>query len=161
MIGLHLDTGIHPIHGLLCRLYLRFSEVARRMDDLPLQIGELYPVAVGDTDVADAFPSLARRRAATIVSDIDSTTYTFTDLYPNTTYSIKVQAVDADSVPSAWSQAVVVVTKDTGTAVDATPTDETKAAVETPYFDISGRRLGASLPRRGLYIRGNRKVVVK
>ncbi|MBO4906078.1 MAG: M6 family metalloprotease domain-containing protein [Bacteroidaceae bacterium] len=100
-----------------------------------------------------------RRQAPTVVSGITYTGYTFTDLTFETSYKISVQAVDADGGVSNWSDAIVITTTD-ATAIGLTPSVETEAR-EAVYYDLSGRRLGTSLPQRGIYVRGGKKAMVR
>ena len=48
--------------------------------------------------------------ASEVFTDITGTSYTFTDLTPETQYTVQVQAVDGDGNTSAWSEAVSVTT---------------------------------------------------
>jgi hypothetical protein len=101
--------------------------------------------------------AVARRASQTnIIENVTTTEYAFTDLQPGYTYTVKVQAVDAEGNRSAWSESVsVVLTQEVAVNDLKVATFKASAA-----FDLTGRRVAVPAKGRVLVIDG-KKVVLK
>jgi len=101
--------------------------------------------------------AVARRASQTnIIENVTTTEYAFTDLQPGYTYTVKVQAVDAEGNRSAWSESVsVVLTQEVAVNDLKVATSKASAA-----FDLTGRRVAVPAKGRVLVIDG-KKVVLK
>jgi len=71
LIRLHVDVGIQRLQEPSAGLDLGDSDVGRGMEDLPLQVGEIYDVAVNQANRADARRSQIQRNRGTQTSGAD------------------------------------------------------------------------------------------
>ncbi|MCR5180104.1 MAG: M6 family metalloprotease domain-containing protein [Bacteroidaceae bacterium] len=102
---------------------------------------------------------LAPRRApvVTTIENVQDTTYSFTGMKPGYTYTLQVQAVDAEGVGTKWSNEESVTLSATIDAVSALRTEGTR---NQNVFDLMGRRVARPV-RSGLYIVNGRKMLIK
>ena len=91
------------------------------------------------------------------IAGVKTTSYTFQNLTPGYTYTLRVQAVDAEGGTSAWSDAVSVTLPTENVDVKDL---KTETASEKVVFDVSGRRVQNPV-RGGIYVIGGKKVFVK
>lgn len=101
-----------------------------------------------------------QRRASEsrIIEGVKTTTYKFTELQPEYTYTVQVQAVDAEGNKSGWSEAVSVTLPE----YDPVGVSSVNSVNSTSgrFFDLQGRRV-SSTARRGIYVVDGKKVVIK
>ena len=50
VIGIHGHIRVQPVHGLPGGVYLGLSQILCGMDDLPLQIGQIHHIGIGNSD---------------------------------------------------------------------------------------------------------------
>lgn len=101
---------------------------------------------------------LARRKAQSTISNVTETTYTFKELTPNTTYSLQVQAVDAEGHTSKLSNAVSVTLPTE--LYDAISEKKSTTSSRQSVFDLMGRSV--TVPqRRAVYIVNGKKTIIK
>ena len=88
-------------------------------------------------------------KVATLVesAETEETSYTFTDLEPDTEYKYRVRAIDADGNDSEYSEFVFVVLG-TPTEIEDVTVDENEPAT---IYDVMGRKVD-SITSKGLYI---------
>ena len=108
----------------------------------------------------------APRRAEPVynlISSITNASYTFEGLTPGKTYSWQVQAFGDEGVFSEWSPLVTVklpLNEDVDGLRELPVRDGTPAGAT--IVDLAGRSIDASRPlRRGLYVVGGKKMVVR
>ena len=104
---------------------------------------------------------LAPRHApvSNLVSGIIPANYTLSNLTPGKTYTWQVQAVGAEGEVSAWSP-IVTVKLPLDDSVDSLRGLTTSTIA--PIVDLAGRSIDARRPlRRGIYVVGGKKVVVR
>lgn len=101
---------------------------------------------------------VARRVSQTSdIAGVKATSYTFQNLTPGYTYTLRVQAVDAEGGTSEWSDAVSVTLPTENVGVQSLKAEMTSDKV---VFDLSGRRVQNPV-RGGVYVIGGKKVVLK
>ena len=99
------------------------------------------------------------------LTDITATSYRFNGLTPGATYTWQVQAVAEDGSLSGWSKLVRVTLPESGEdAIGSVLINNDQQTTKTDeVFDLAGRRMNKQLSqlRRGAYVVGGKKVIVK
>ncbi len=99
------------------------------------------------------------------LTDITATSYRFNGLTPGATYTWQVQAVAEDGSLSGWSKLVRVTLPENGEdAIGSVLINNDQQTTKTDeVFDLAGRRMNKQLSqlRRGAYVIGGKKVIVK
>ncbi len=95
---------------------------------------------------------------AVLVEGIPTNRYTLSDLPANSLVSVAVRAVDAEGNFSQWSE---LRTYDTDEIVVLVSGLADTPQVSGEMHDLNGRRVSAFHLRRGIYLKGGRKVLVR
>ena len=102
------DAAVYEVKGMPNKYKVKFSTQAKK------KRVHLEKVLIFDGEVtaeqATALDSPISSDVSTLFKDITDTQYTFTDLMPESRYTVQVQTVDGEGNTSAWSEAVAVVT---------------------------------------------------
>ena len=115
-----------------------------------------------EADNANRRHIIRRASQSSDVTNVQGTTYAFTDLTPGSKCTFMVQAVDADGNLSAWSSPVTLTLPDDPNAIQQLEdTSSNMRKTSSIAYDLQGRQMANGKQRKGLYIRDGRKFIVK